>query len=208
MNLWIAILTLVICFPYTLTESAFQIIWNSPTQVCKFRYNNDLHLESFNILTNINQTLRGQLVSLLYDTQSGAWPNLVQNTTTNTTVEVNGGIPQKGNLANHLAALESSLNTLIPDTQFQGLSVIDFEKYLPWWSQTNYGVYQKYQDASIDYFKSRNPSVTDTAQINAGAGVEFENAVKLFMQNTIIRASDLRPNAKWGYFMYPECARY
>ncbi|CAK9298537.1 unnamed protein product [Gordionus sp. m RMFG-2023] len=118
MYLWVSILIVLKCFSGILCESAFQIVWNSPTQVCKFRYNNDLRLASYGILTNSNETLRGQIISLFFDTQSGAWPSIVLNATTNTTVELNGGIPQKGNISNHLAQLEMNINTLMPDLNF------------------------------------------------------------------------------------------
>ncbi|CAK9301246.1 unnamed protein product [Gordionus sp. m RMFG-2023] len=193
--------------PRIFPERAFQIIWNSPTQICKIRYKNDLNLASYGIQANPNETWRGNLISLFYDSQLGLWPSLTTNTVTNKTDEVNGGIPQKSDISKHLAKVESDLESLVPNTNFDGFAVIDFEKYLPWWSLMNDGIYKIYHDASIAYYRSENPSITNISLINAGARIDYEMAVKLFILNTIKRLRELRPRAKWGYYMYPFCAK-
>ncbi|CAK9298538.1 unnamed protein product [Gordionus sp. m RMFG-2023] len=63
------------------------------------------------------------------------------------------------------------------------------------------------KDASIAYFKSQNPSITNATLIDMGAQAAYENGVRLFMESTLKKAIALRPYAKWGYYGYPSCAR-
>ncbi|XP_065318706.1 hyaluronidase-like [Gordionus sp. m RMFG-2023] len=219
----VIILIVLNFFSCNLSETAFEIIWNSPTEVCKIKYKNDLQLELYEIRANLEQKWRGELINLFYHTQIGSWPLIIEDKTTNKKNEINGGIPQRGNVSMHLKQMELDIEKYMPNKNFEGLAVIDFEQYLPWWSlmdfdvsvSANIHVFYYVQnclrrrggDASIAYFKSRNPSITNNSLIVEGTKSEYENAVKLFMIKTLKKAKDLRPRAKWGYYDYPTCAR-
>lgn len=68
----------------------------------------------------------------------------------------NGGVPQEGNLDDHLKQYVIHVNELIPNGDFDGLAVIDFESWRPIFRQ-NFGALQPYKDVSFEIERSRHP---------------------------------------------------
>lgn len=144
---------------------------------------------------------RGRAVSILYD--PGKFPALLQNTSSKAYVARNGGVPQRGNLDDHLYVFRKHLDELIPNKNNAGLAIIDFESWRPVYRQ-NFGTLQPYKDLSVQIEKEAHP-LWSQRRLEAEANDRFEEAARAFMASTIETAKRLRPNAKWGYYGLPYC---
>lgn len=115
----------------------------------------------------------------------------------------NGGVPQEGNLTLHLNVFKETVEVLIPDEDFQGIGVIDFESWRPIYRQ-NFGSLQPYKDLSIEIEKKRFP-FWNQKQLEKRAADRFEKTGREYVEETLILVKQLRPNATWGYYAYPYC---
>jgi hypothetical protein len=116
---------------------------------------------------------------------------------------VNGGLPQYGDMPTHFAQLDYAINYLIPDPSWKGLTILDFEDWWDTWNLTR----DIYHTQSKNKVRSEHPTWTD-AQIEAQAIIEYEAAAKYFLQETLKRGKQLRPNVKWGYYGAPAKVYY
>uniref|UniRef100_A0A182FPP6 Hyaluronidase n=1 Tax=Anopheles albimanus TaxID=7167 RepID=A0A182FPP6_ANOAL len=134
---------------------SFEVYWNIPTFMCT-QYGMDFSGigRTYTVLQNANDTFRGDAVSILYD--PGKFPALLEKPSTKTLYKRNGGVPQEGNLTEHLELFERHLDELIPDRNFSGIGVIDFESWRPIYRQ-NFGSLQPYKDLSVKIEKDRHP---------------------------------------------------
>jgi hypothetical protein len=133
----------------------------------------------------------------------GTYPYYVGNT------EYNGGIPQRVNIAEHLRIAEQHLVSEVPDPNWTGYIIIDYESWHPLW-EWNY-VWQnwKYINESIDYYRANHNTAGMTyPQIEAAAGAEFNNAAIRLWNETISMGKRLRPRAVWGFYGYPIVPHY
>lgn len=144
---------------------------------------------------------RGSAVSILYD--PGKFPALLENSSTGALVQRNGGVPQQGNLNEHLNIFRQHIDELIPDPNNKGLAVVDFESWRPVYRQ-NFGVLQPYRDLSEDIERKRHP-LMPKQRIEAEASRNFETTGRSFVESTLSMARKLRPHAKWGYYGLPYC---
>lgn len=144
---------------------------------------------------------RGSAVSILYD--PGKFPALLENSSSRTLVQRNGGVPQQGNLGEHLQVFRQHMNELIPDKNNEGLAIIDFESWRPVYRQ-NFGTLQPYRNLSEDIERKRHPLAPEK-RIEAEATRNFEKAGRSFMESTLEMARKMRPFAKWGYYGLPYC---
>lgn len=181
---------------------SFEFYWNIPTFMCK-RHNIDFieMTSKYSILQNKNDKFRGDQITILYD--PGFFPAILQNSSSMEYFNRNGGIPQEGNLRAHLKQLEDHINQLIPDEDFSGLAVIDFESWRPIFRQ-NFGVLQPYKNLSIKNQKEKHPYMSDK-KVLSEARRKFEDAGKIFMLESLWLSKELRPKAKWGYYAFPYC---
>ncbi|XP_065316871.1 hyaluronidase-like isoform X2 [Gordionus sp. m RMFG-2023] len=180
----------------------FRVIWNSPTHVCKSRYNVILNLDKWGIESNVNQTWQNATVTLFYATVIGLWAFINNNGT-----RVNGGIPERMNITAHANETIADIQRVMKNTNFSGLAVIDMEFYTPLWQLMMDPVYQIYIDESIDYFKTQmNTSGLDDTAIRLGARQNYESVIKNMMILTLRVAKQNRPYALWGYYAFPKCA--
>lgn len=102
---------------------------------------------------------------------------------------VNGGLPQHGNLSEHLIYYERDLAALIPEEDFVGVCLLDYEFWRADWNST--------------------PSAYRTKSIDAAGGdavlakAEYEEGARLFMLATINATRNLRPGCQVGWYGYP-----
>ncbi|KAF5284635.1 hypothetical protein FQR65_LT13466 [Abscondita terminalis] len=179
----------------------FNTYWNMPTFQCA-RYNlgfDKLALK-YNIIQNDKDQFRGNRIALLYD--PGLFPAIIKARDQLR----NGGVPQEGNLSLHLNTFAKQLDDQIPDKNFSGIAVIDFESWRPIYRQ-NFGTLMPYKDLSVKIEKERHP-LWSNAQLQAEAERRFEKAGRKFVEDLIVLAKKLRPNAKWGYYAFPYCFNY
>lgn len=143
----------------------------------------------------------GSAISILYD--PGKFPALLENSSSGALVQRNGGVPQQGNLNEHLQVFRKHINELVPDANNNGLAIIDFESWRPVYRQ-NFGTLQPYRDLSEQIERKHHPLMPDK-RIEAEATRNFEKAGRTFMENSIDLARKMRPRAKWGYYGLPYC---
>ena len=108
---------------------------------------------------------------------------------------VNGGLPQLMDLQAHLDQLEEDIAELIPNANWDGFAVIDYEAHELLWSRTK----EIYRQASRDLVRDRHWTLPDH-EIEAIAANEYEQATRDLMEQTILRCQQLRPDAKWGFW--------
>ena len=121
----------------------------------------------------------------------GLWPEIKSSGE-----KINGGVPQAGNLSLHLEAIEKTLPGWIPDPEWAGNAVLDFESWTTVWEQ-NIGEgdwhSKRYQNESL-----RLANGNETA-----AKTQFEDSATRWFVETLVLCRKLRPNAKWGFYGLP-----
>ncbi|XP_044742020.1 hyaluronidase-like [Chrysoperla carnea] len=184
-----------------IVETKFYAYWNAPTMQCRSHKINFPLSENYKIIQNTNDNFRGDRISILYD--PGFFPALLKNGSNKNFYYRNGGIPQNGNLSEHLSIFYDQLQELIPDEEYNGLAIIDFESWRPIYRQ-NFGTLQPYRDISFEAERRRHPFWANDSVL-ALAQFQFERSARAFMDSTINLAKKMRPKASWGYYAYPYC---
>jgi hypothetical protein len=132
---------------------------------------------------------------------SGHWPTLDADMN-----PTNGGVPQAVNMSSFLAKLGKDIGRLIPDQQWAGLGVFDFEEWVPVWEE-NLGwagrpVLGRYQRYSVQLVRAAHPD-WPANRVEQQAKSEFEAAGLALFVAALQYASTLRPHAKWGFYGMP-----
>lgn len=110
---------------------------------------------------------------------------------------------QLANITQHLEKSAEDIINTIPDPNFDGVSVIDWEAWRPQWHD-NFDTLAVYQQESIAHVKKMHPE-WDNTTVELVAELEWTQGAKLFMESTLKLGKTLRPNATWGYYAYPYC---
>lgn len=132
----------------------------------------------------------------------GKWPHITLDSF-GAPVLHNGGIPQLGNLAPHLAQVEYVVNSAIPDPNFDGVISIDQERWNLNWGRTTWHPHAAlYKQMSRDLVRTQHPSWTDQ-QIEAQAIKDFEAGAKLFVLEALKKGKAMRPRATWAFYNAP-----
>ncbi|XP_068450622.1 hyaluronidase-1 [Clinocottus analis] len=181
-----------------LSQVPFLTVWNAPTASCLSQYGVDLDLGMFSIVQNKNQTFIGENITIFYSEKLGLYPWY-----TSQAVAINGGVPQNASLDEHLKVASENISAWIPDRDFHGLAVVDWESWRPIWER-NWDSKQVYWVESRALVSSRHPEWSP-AQVNAAARAEFEEAGRKFMEKTLKLGERERPNGLWGYYGFPNC---
>ncbi|XP_046546219.1 hyaluronidase B-like [Haliotis rubra] len=177
--------------PYALPNLPFFVVWNVPSGGCE-AHGINLNLTTYRIVTNKNDQFMGENMVIFYG--FGDWPQYRGNTPSN------GGIPQEGNLSEHFRKAEAVTNQDIPDPNYSGLAVIDFESWRPH-LPLNFDSLKIYQTKSVELVKKQHPTWTNTTQIMEEATRQFDIAARC----KDLYGEQLRPKAYWGYYGYPRC---
>ncbi|CAL1539504.1 unnamed protein product [Lymnaea stagnalis] len=180
--------------PLVLPNTPFYVVWNHPSGACEAR-GQHLNFEKWGIIDNNKDNFIGDQISLFYNL--GIWPRFSGN------LSINGGIPQLANLTNHLNKAQTDIKTILPDRNFSGLAVIDFESWRPIFA-LNFDSLSIYQRKSLELAKEKFPDYDKDALLKE-ATKEFEKAAKSIIRKTLDFATLLRPNGKWGFYGYPRC---
>lgn len=144
---------------------------------------------------------RGDKISILYD--PGIFPALLHNSSSKEIFVRNGGVPQEGNLTEHIEMFIKNLDELMPNEKNSGLAIIDFESWRPVFKQ-NFGTLQPYRDVSIKLVREKHWLWPKKRVVEEASNL-FEQYGRLFMETTLQVAKKLRPNARWGYYGLPYC---
>ncbi|XP_044205493.1 hyaluronidase-1-like [Thunnus albacares] len=181
-----------------ISKLPFFSVWNAPSAHCLSKYGVDLNLGTFSIIQNQNQIFMGEKITLFYENKLGLYPKYNSQG-----VAINGGVPQNASLAKHLRAASIDIQTDIPDRDFHGLAVVDWESWRPVWER-NWSGMKVYKEGSEELVRAKHPDWSP-AQIEAAARVEFEEAGRKIMEETLKLGQKERPNGLWGFYGFPNC---
>ncbi|TSM52334.1 Hyaluronidase-5 [Bagarius yarrelli] len=180
-------------------DTPFAVIWNAPTHVCQ-NLQIPLDFSAFEAVTT-PASKPNQFLSLFYSDRLGLYPY----TDPSTGRQVNGGIPQKGNLSASLAKAREEILQYIPEVS-PGLAVIDWEQWRPIWAR-NWGAKEIYQKLSIQYAMENNPLLSHS-EAESVAKQQFQNAARAYMEKTMQLGIKMHPNYLWGFYLFPDCYNY
>ncbi|XP_048878658.1 hyaluronidase-5-like [Brienomyrus brachyistius] len=178
----------------------YGVIWNMPTPVCK-KNNIPLDTSPFQAVTT-PEAVPDQFLFLFYTSRLGLYPFVDEATKK----EINGGIPQKGNLKASLEVANWNITQNIHSRTSTGLAVIDWEAWRPIWD-TNWDSKSIYRTLSIDYARQLDPSLSPS-QAESVAKEQFQTAARNFMKDTMSLGISMRPSYLWGFYLFPECYNY
>ncbi|XP_035011808.1 hyaluronidase-5 [Hippoglossus stenolepis] len=197
-------LTTILALPTTepplIHDHPFVAIWNAPTERCR-QLDIPLDTAAFQAVTT-TVTKPGQFLTIFYDDHLGLYPKV--NTVKRKIYR--GGIPQNGNLTEHLSKARSQIDHNIYQDSSPGLVVIDWESWRPLWDQ-NWGSKRIYQKLSITHALQIAPFLS-TQQIPKVAKTQFQHASRHFMERTISLGIGERPSRRWGFYLFPDCYNY
>lgn len=103
----------------------------------------------------------------------------------------------------HLEKATEDILTVIPDPDFSGIGILDWEGWRPQWEQ-NFDTREVYRKQSKKLVQERHPDWTEET-VELLAIIEFEQAAKSFMDSSLRLVKELRPHAKWGFYHFPYC---
>jgi hypothetical protein len=114
----------------------------------------------------------------------------------------------------HLAKIGRDLTQFIPDPNFSGYAIIDYETWFPAWSRLNNVKSDKpedfrdydFKDDWEDYMKRARPQILAGLAGDARERVlatTYNDACKRFYLATLNECKRLRPKAKWGFYGFP-----
>ncbi|NWU51324.1 HYAL1 protein, partial [Dromas ardeola] len=181
-----------------LINRPFVTIWNIPTERCTQKYNVNLNLEIFDVLANDQQSFIGQDITLFYSNHLGLLPYY-----TSDGMPVNGGLPQNASLEAHLHQATRDIEATLPSPAYDGLAVIDWEKWRPLWIR-NWGSMDIYRQKSEGLVQQQHPQ-WPPEQVKKEAKQQFEKSARDFMEQTLQLGEKLRPDGYWGFYGFPNC---
>ncbi|XP_012861393.1 hyaluronidase PH-20 [Echinops telfairi] len=191
-------LTLQWAAPNVFSNDSILWAWNSPMELCANKFNVPLDLKLFSLIGSPRIQSIGHRIVIFYATKLGLYPFINENTDTC----VNGGIPQLGDLKEHLMKAKNDILSTVRANQ-TGLAVIDWEDWRPTWDR-NWKPKNIYKDLSVELVQQQNAhlSISNATKV---AKQDFERAGKTFFLETLKLAKQLRPQYLWGYYLFPEC---
>ncbi|KAM4651073.1 hyaluronidase-1-like isoform 1-T3 [Discoglossus pictus] len=184
-----------------LSGRPFVTVWNAPTRRCWDTFGVELDLAAFDITINQNHSFIGGEVVIFYSNQLGLYPFYDSGVES-----VNGGLPQKASLDDHLRKAHNDLVEAIIDPLFKGVAVVDWENWRPVWSR-NWDKMKVYIQQSLQWVRQRYPYWSHR-RVRRLARNEFEGAAQDFMRSTLELGRTLRPGGLWGFYGFPSCYNY
>ncbi|XP_065061532.1 hyaluronidase-1-like isoform X2 [Rhopilema esculentum] len=178
----------------------FTAIWNSPTGGCNANFSVPINLKNWDILADPLQHWDSRFVTVFYGAQLGLYPYFK---TEDGSDSFNQGLPQLVNIKEHLEQAKMDIMSRIPDPNYNGLAVIDWEPWRPLWDR-NWNSKEIYKVKSIELVRKRHPD-WPMSDVLTEAKDEFETAGRAMFQETIRLGRRLRPRALWGFYGFPDC---
>ncbi|NXX49594.1 HYAL1 protein, partial [Tricholaema leucomelas] len=181
-----------------LVNRPFVTIWNIPTERCMKMYNVTLNLEIFDVIANDQQSFTGQDITLFYSEELGRFPYY-----TSDGVPVNGGLPQNSSLEAHLLQATQDIKVTLPNPAYNGLAIIDWEKWRPLWIR-NWDSMNIYHQKSEELVWQQHPQWPPEL-VKKMAKQQFERSAHKFMEQTLQLGKTLRFDGYWGFYGFPNC---
>lgn len=180
--MWVLKFLLVLWFAVSRPTFGFDFIWdvdsssNISTPDGVIRGNRGLPITKYSRGYNGNATN-------IYGGK-GLMPHFVGTTV------INGGLPQLGNIKDHITVYKRDIAALIPLTSYVGYCLIDYEWWRASWNETDP--------------TTRRQSIALEGGNETAAKQSYENAAKAFMLATITATREVRPGCKVGWYGYPK----
>ncbi|XP_035521697.1 hyaluronidase PH-20-like [Morone saxatilis] len=186
--------------PPLIHDHPFVAIWNAPTDQCQLL---DIPLDTaaFQAVTT-PAAVSGQFLTIFYEDRLGLYPKV----DISKRKRYRGGVPQNGNLTEHLAKARGQIHHFISQDSSPGLAVIDWESWRPLWDQ-NWGSKRIYQKLSITHALQIAPFLSSKKVSNLAKN-QFQQAGQRFMEKTISLGIGERPSRRWGFYLFPDCFNY
>ncbi|XP_041852196.1 hyaluronidase PH-20 [Melanotaenia boesemani] len=186
--------------PPLIHDHPFVAIWNAPTNRCQ-RLQIPLDTAAFQAVTT-PAAVPGQFLTIFYEGKLGHYPKVGIDRQK----IYEGGVPQNGNLPEHLAKAQNQIDHSISQDSSPGLAVIDWESWRPLWDQ-NWGSKRIYQKLSIIHALQMAPFLS-SKQISKLAKDQFQLNGRRLMEKTISLGIRERPSRRWGFYLFPDCFNY
>lgn len=136
-----------------------------------------------------------QDVVMFYEHTLGLFPRI----SLQTGAYINGGLPHLADYNAHMGKCLNDILQAIPDPDWDGYAVIDYESWTPWWSDTT----RRYREATVADLRRGNPEWTDD-ELGSNAERIYELHARRIFEGTIQLGRALRPKARWGYWAFPK----
>lgn len=179
----------------------FITVWNADTYWCLENYGVDVDVSVFDVIANKEQSFQGLNMTIFYNWQLGTYPYY-----TATGEAVYGGLPQNASLVTHLAHAFQDIKAVMPEPDFSGLAVIDWEAWRPRWA-FNWDSKDIYRQRSMALVQAEHPDWPETL-VETVAQDQFQEAAQAWMAGTLQLGQVLRPRGLWGYYGFPDCYNY
>lgn len=186
--------------PPMIHDHPFVVIWNAPTERCA-QLEIPLDTAAFQAVTT-TAAVPGQFLTIFYEDRLGFYPRV----DTSKQRLYSGGVPQNGNLTEHLTKARGQIDRYISQDSSPGLAVIDWESWRPLWEE-NWGSKRIYQKLSVAHAVLMAPFLS-SKQISSLAKSQFQQAGRRFMERTIGLGIGRRPSRRWGFYLFPDCHNY
>lgn len=143
-------------------------------------------------------------IFVMYESDSGLYPY--------------GGIQQVESdpdwMRRHFLRLQNAMHWFVPDPNQGGYGVIDYEEWEACWSiltnvPSNQGPSARdldFKDDWRDYIRQYRPEVIRGVPVDHQEAIfesTYNDAVRRFFVATINECKRLRPNMKWGFYLFP-----
>ncbi|XP_056130763.1 hyaluronidase-3 [Lampris incognitus] len=180
-----------------LQDGPFVVVWNMPTARCQKKFNVHLDLRDFHIVENQPEEFQGQKILIFYRDHLGKYPYISPSGW-----RVNGGVPQRSDLAAHFSLAKMQIATLL-QPNFTGLAVVDWEEWRPLWDM-DFGTKTVYRQLSKALVRQERPGLSERV-VTSMARRQFEGGARKIMEETLQLGGRVRSGGFWGFYGLPTC---
>ena len=123
------------------------------------------------------------------------WSQGVFPTISSSGKKVNGGVPQNASLSEHLGTLTRDVVHWIPDPEWSGNAVLDFEAWTTVWELNTHGDdwhSRRYPEYSLELEAEEHPDWNDL-EVYLHARKQFDTSALNFFAETLKTLTNLRP---------------
>jgi hyaluronoglucosaminidase len=208
--IWGGIVLATLCLSLTASAQDFEVLWGASSGTPQDG-ESWATWRDWQALVDLGTTgIQRDHAVFLYQGDFGAYPN----------AGLQQVVMDPAWMTRHRAAILACVNTNIPNPNYSGLAIIDYEAWgFSWNFTTNVSNHSggpfdsdtDFKDDWRDYIRQYRPwAVAGLADAQAEAvfASTYNEAARTFILNTIQYAKSLRPQAKWGFYAFPYRSYY
>ncbi len=99
----------------------------------------------------------------------------------------------------HLAKVAADLDYRVPDPNFEGIIILDYEA----WGPGYVGAPKEFKDKWREDFLKHSPGAINAPNLDALLESEYDALATKYFKETIQLGKKLRPKSKWGVYAWP-----